>query len=156
MAIHYLIQLEQLERLRSEITPTAPWLPIIHIRSQVKTKQTESYKLKKIAKYSKFEILHKTLHAAHLLKLLDKMYKYEMDPTRTVGATERTHDAGWTDGQTNKRTDRPMEWNQYTPPQLRCARGMIIMIKFPYTYMHPQASIKVLSYLIHWRHISSL
>ena len=25
-----------------------------------------------------------------LLKLLDKIYKYEMDPTRTVGATERT------------------------------------------------------------------
>ena len=34
----------------------------------------------------------------HLLKLLDKMYKYEMDPTRTVDATERTRDAGRTDG----------------------------------------------------------
>ena len=33
------------------------------------------------------------------------MYKYEMDPTRTVGATERTWEAGWTDGQTGLRTD---------------------------------------------------
>ena len=30
--------------------------------------------------------------------LLDKMYKYEMDPTRTLGATERTRNAGRTDG----------------------------------------------------------
>ena len=42
-----------------------------------------------------------TLHATHLLKLLDKMYKYEIDPTKTVGATERTRDAGWMDGQTD-------------------------------------------------------
>ena len=41
--------------------------------------------------------LQETLHATHLLKLLDKMYKYEMDPTRTVGATERTRDVGQTD-----------------------------------------------------------
>ena len=39
-------KLEQLERLRSEIPPAAPWLPIlvIHIRSQVKTTQSQSYK----------------------------------------------------------------------------------------------------------------
>ena len=38
--------LEQLEHLRSEIPPAAPWLPIlvIHIRSQVKTTQRQSYK----------------------------------------------------------------------------------------------------------------
>ena len=29
------------------------------------------------------------------------MYKYEMDPTRTVGATEQTRDAGRTDRQTD-------------------------------------------------------
>ena len=46
-----------------------------------------------------------TLQATHLLKLLDKMYKYEMDPTKTVGATERTRDAGRMDGQTEGRTD---------------------------------------------------
>ena len=43
-------QLKQLARprLRSEIPPAAPWLPIlvIHIRSQVKTKQSQSYKFK--------------------------------------------------------------------------------------------------------------
>ena len=76
---------------------------MIHIRSQVKTRQSESYKFKKNAKYLIFEILRETLHMTHLLKLLDKMYIYEMDPTRTVGATERMRD-----GRT--------EWNQYTPP----------------------------------------
>ena len=42
--------LEQLDHLRSEIAPAAPWLPIIgiHIRSQANTRQ--SYKLKKNAK----------------------------------------------------------------------------------------------------------
>ena len=52
-----------------------------------------------------------------LLKLLDNMYKYEMDPTRTVGATERTRDVGQMDWGTDGRT----EWNQYTPQQLCCA-----------------------------------
>ena len=32
-----------------------------------------------------------------------KMHKYEMDPIRTVGATQRTWDAGRTDGQTDGR-----------------------------------------------------
>ena len=81
---------------------------MIHIKSQVKTRQSQSYKFKKIAKNTNFEILLETLHATHLLKLLDKMYTYEMDPTKTVGATERTRDAGRMDGRT--------EWNQYTPP----------------------------------------
>ena len=90
-------QLEQLEHLHSEIPPAAPWLPIlvIHIRSQVKTRQSQSYKFFKIAKNSNFEILQEYLHVTHLLKLLDKMYKYEMDPTRIVDATERTWDVGW-------------------------------------------------------------
>ena len=84
---------------------------MIHIRSQVKTRQ--SGKFLKIAKNTYFKILQKTLHATHHLKLLDKMYKYEMDPTKTVGATERKRDAGRTDGRT--------DGNQYTPQQLRCA-----------------------------------
>ena len=87
-------KLEQIERLHSEITPPppAPWLPIlvIHIRWK-----EDKVKVKKIAKNSNFA---RTLHAAHVPKLLDKMYKYEMDPSRTVGATERTRDAGRTDG----------------------------------------------------------
>ena len=56
----------------------------------------------------------------------DKMYEYEMDSTRTAGATERTRDAGRTDGQTDGR----MEWNQYTPQQLRCAGGIINQHRF--------------------------
>ena len=82
-------------------TPTAPWLliPVIHIRTQVKTRQTQSYKFWKIAK--KILILQTNLHLQHLPKLLNKMYKYEMDPIRTVGDTERTQDAGWTDGWTD-------------------------------------------------------
>ena len=53
----------------------------------------------KIAKNSNFA--KKLLHATHLLKLLDKMYKYEMDPTRAVGATEQTRAAGRMDGWTD-------------------------------------------------------
>ena len=66
------------------------------IPSQNKTKS--KLQILKIAKYSNFEILQETVQATHLLKLLDKMYEYEMDPTRTVGATKRTRDAGQTDG----------------------------------------------------------
>ena len=66
-------------------------------------------------------MLQETLYATHCLKLLDKMCKYEMDPTRTVGATEQTRDAARTDG----RTDGRMEWNKYTPQQLHCAGGIM-------------------------------
>ena len=79
----------------------------------------------------KFEILQETLHTTHLLKLLDKMYKYEMDPTRTVGATEQTRDAGRTDGRT--------EWNQYTPQQLRCVGGMIRWLDCIHGHQWPQS-----------------
>ena len=51
------------------------------------------------------------------------MYKYEMDQTKTVGATERTPDAGRTDRGTDGRT----EWNQYAPQQIRCARVWFII-----------------------------
>ena len=97
-------------------TPAAPWLPklVIHIRSQIKARQRQSYKFSKIAK---IQILQTNLHATHLLKLLDRMCKYEMDPTKTVGAIERTR---MRDGRTDRRTDGRKEWNQYTPLQLRC------------------------------------
>ena len=39
------------------------------------------------------------------------MYKYEKDPTKTVGAAARTRDAGWKDGRTDGREDGRMEWN---------------------------------------------
>ena len=58
----------------------------------------------------------KTLYTPHTFKLLDKMYKYEMDPTSTVGATERTRDAGRTDGRTDGQTYGRNETNIPSPP----------------------------------------
>ena len=48
-------ELEQLERLRSEDTPTASWSPILlsHIGSQVKRRQSQSYKFKEFAKIAR-------------------------------------------------------------------------------------------------------
>ena len=54
--------------------------------------------------------------------MIGNMYKYEMDPTRTVGATERTYDAGRTrdgrrmDGRAVGRTDGRSETNIPPPP----------------------------------------
>ena len=70
------MKLEQLERLRSEDTP----------RRLMTTHTIES----------NFLILKRALHATHLLKLLDKMCKYEMDPMSIVEDTD-----GRTDGQTD-------------------------------------------------------
>ena len=74
-------------------------------QTQVKTKQSQSYKFLQIAKNENFEILQETLHTTHLLNLLHKMCKHEMDPTRVVGATERTWDSGRTDGRTEGWTE---------------------------------------------------
>ena len=70
-----------------------------HIQSQNKAKS----KLKILKNCQKYKFCD--THATHLLNLLDKMYKYEMDPTKTVGATELTRDAGRTDGQMDGQTD---------------------------------------------------
>ena len=69
------LKLEQLERLHSEDTPATSWLPILlsHIGSQVKRRQSQSYKFKEFAKTTNFLILKQTLHATHLLKLLDNL-----------------------------------------------------------------------------------
>ena len=64
----------------------------------------------------------------HPLKLLDKMYKYEMDPTRTVGATEQTQDAERTDGQAT--------WNQYTPTLPNNFVAMKILKKWVFVFGH--------------------
>ena len=47
------------------------------------------------------------------------MYKYEMDPTKTVGTTERSQDAGPTDG---------LSETNIPPQQLRCVEGIIICV----------------------------
>ena len=93
------------------------WIP-----SQNKTSQ--SYKFQEFANTSNFLILMKTLHATHLLmKLFDKMCKYEMDPASIVEDTEQTRFCPqmdrWMDGQTNRRK----RWNQYTPFQLHWSVG---------------------------------
>ena len=49
--------------------------------------------------------MQEILHATHHLKPLNKMYKYEIDPTRNEAL--QTQDAGWIDTQT--------EWDQYIP-----------------------------------------
>ena len=49
------------------------------IPSHNKTKS--NLQIKKNCQKFQFQHFAKTLHATQLLKLLDKMYKYEMDPT---------------------------------------------------------------------------
>ena len=63
---------------------------------------------------------------------LIRCIKYEMDPTRTVGAIADTRCG--TDGRT--------EWNQYTPQQLRC----IMTVQF----MHVQLSAVILQSNMTW------
>ena len=96
-------KLEQLECLCSEDTPAASRLATLlsHIGSQVKRRQCQSYKFKEFAKISNFQILKQNFYVAHLLKLLDKMCKYEMDPKGIVEDTERTRFCPLTDGRTD-------------------------------------------------------
>ena len=60
------------------------------------------------------------------LKLLDKMYTYEMDPTRTEGVTERTRDAGRTDRRIDGRRDGRGE-PIYPPPPKQLYKGWICL-----------------------------
>ena len=148
------------------------------------TRQSQRCKFKEIAKNSNFRIFHKTQHATHLLKLVDKMYKYEMDLPGIVEDTERTRFCPQTDRGTDRGTDilektqmccdknrwrlfcslrivqesgvyqlgvpqgqgdssapsttdpliavsdRQTRWNQYTPLQLRWAKGIISSLSF--------------------------
>ena len=103
----------------------------IQILSQNKTKL--KLQIQKNCQKLKFEILQETSHAAHLPKLLDKMHKYEKDPTRTGGATERTLDAGRTDGQTDGRTDKV---KPIYPPTTSLCRGYNNQV-FMYIYAIP-------------------
>ena len=65
------------------------------IPSQNKTKS----KLQILEKCQKFKLLNlaRNFTGGTPSEVVDKRYKYEIDPARTVGATERTQDAGWTD-----------------------------------------------------------
>ena len=57
------------------------------------------------------EFLRQPWCTAHLLKLFDKMCKYEMDTASIVKDTERTWFSLQTDGQMDRRT----KWNPYSP-----------------------------------------
>ena len=117
-------KLEQLERLRSELPNDYPYHCVI-LDPKSKEDKVRVTNFKKFAKISNFWILKQALHATHLLKLLDKMCKYEMDPMSIVEDTEWTRFCPQTDRRTNRRTDRRTRWYQYTPFQL-CWRGGII------------------------------
>ena len=69
---------------------------------QNKTKS--KFQIKKMQNIQIVKFCRKLLQATQLLKLLDKIYENEMDPTRTVGVTEWTRDAGWTDRRTDGRS----------------------------------------------------
>ena len=60
--------------------------------------------------------MQETLHMTHLMKLLDKMYTYEIDPNRTA----RTRDVG--------QMDSRMSETNIAPQQLCCA-GVTMMTK---------------------------
>ena len=90
----------------------------VYIGSQVKRRQSQSYKFKKFAKISNFWILKRALHATHLLKLLDKMCTYEMDPMSIVEDTERTRFCPQTDRRTDGQGDTSIP-----PFQLRWSGG---------------------------------
>ena len=74
-------ELEQLECLRSEIAPHRPMITHTRGSQKIPSQNKTKSKLQIFKKLPKIQILQETLHATHLLKLLDKMYKYEMDPT---------------------------------------------------------------------------
>ena len=109
------VELEQLERLRSEDTPAASWLPILlsHIGSQVKWRQSQSYKFKEFAKISNFET---NITRNTPSEVLDKMCKYEMNPMSILEDTEQTRVC--------PQTDRRTRWNQYTPLSTSLKRGV--------------------------------
>ena len=114
-------KLEQLERLRSEIPPTTPWLLIlvIHIRSQVKTRQSQSCKFLKFGENSNFEILQETLHAVYLLKLLDKDIWIWHGSNKNCRCYRAGTGCGM-DGRTDGQTDRV---KPIYPPTTSLCRG---------------------------------
>ena len=103
----YMMKLEQLQRLCSENTPTAPWLPIllIHSGSQVKTRQSQSYKFQEFAKNSFFLILKQSLIWPTLWSCLIRCVKMKWI-WRVLLKIDSGHDFvhRWTDRLTDRQT----------------------------------------------------
>ena len=86
----------------------------------------DKVKVKEFTKISNVWNLKQILHTTHLLKLLVKMWKYEMDPTSILEDTERTRFCPQTDRRTDGWTDRWTDGQGETciPPfQLRWSGG---------------------------------
>ena len=102
--LFYLTELVQLEHLRSEIH-TPPMITHTSDSHQIPWHKKTKWKLQKLSKILILEFSNNP-YTQHLQKLLDKMCKYEMDPTSIVGDTERTRFCLQTDGRTDRCTDR--------------------------------------------------
>ena len=97
---------------------------IIHTSKSLQIPSQNETKLKLQIQNQSFEILQETLHATHLLKLLDKIVNIKwIEPE--LKALQRGH--GMRGGRTDVRTDRRADGVKpiYTQ-QLRCAGGIII------------------------------
>ena len=131
--------LEQLERLRSEDTPPPPaWLlpiPLSHIGSQVKRRQSQSYKFKEFAKISNFLILKQTRHTfwSCLIRCANMKWIW-----RVLLKIQSGHDSvhRWTDGQlTDGQTDKVKP--AYPPFNFVEAGGGGIIKTLSYQYRIP-------------------
>ena len=77
-----------------------------------------TYSKKNPAKFPIVEFFFKTQHETHLLKLLDKVYEYKMDPTIIGEDTEQTQICPHPDGQTEMEKLKPI------PPKHSVVRGV--------------------------------
>ena len=114
--IYFSSKLEQLGCLRSEDTPRRPMITHTTDSYRIPSQSYTQLHTKEFAKTSNFGILHKTLRETHLLKSLDKMCKYEMDPASIVEGTVWT----WCHPQTDRKDETII-----TPFQLRWSWGMM-------------------------------
>ena len=92
-------KLEQLERLRSEDTPPPHGYPYNWVILNPKSTEDK-------VKVTNIYIWKQTLHATYLVKLFDKICKFQMDPTSIIEDTERTRFCPQTDRRTDRRRDK--------------------------------------------------
>ena len=78
---------------------------MIHIRSQVKWRQSQSYKFKKLTKIKILQFCQKLCTRHTFWSCLIRCIHMKWIQPELTGATERTRDAGRTDRRTDGRTD---------------------------------------------------